>query len=46
MREQKVAIVTLTTALLVAVPTGPRLAAQIVSKLEAAQYTVSDGALP
>jgi hypothetical protein len=46
MREPKVAIVTLTTALLVAVPTRPRLAAQIVSKLEAGQYTVIDGALP
>ncbi|HEV8446765.1 MAG TPA: hypothetical protein VGQ44_08090 [Gemmatimonadaceae bacterium] len=46
MREPKVAIVTLTTALLVAAPTGPRLAAQIVSKLEASQYTVNDGALP
>jgi len=46
MSEPKVAIVTLTTALLVAAPMGPRLAAQIVSKLEAGQYTVSDGALP
>jgi hypothetical protein len=46
MSERKVAIVTLTAALLVAVPTGPRLAAQIVSKLEAGQYTVNDGALP
>src|SRR5262245_26771095 len=46
MREPKVAIVTLTTALLVAAPTGSRLAAQIVSKLEAGQYTVNDGALP
>jgi hypothetical protein len=46
MSEPKVAIVVLTTALLVAAPSGPRLAAQIVSKLEAAQYTVTDGALP
>ena len=47
MNEPKVAIVTLTTALLVAVPlSGSRLAAQIVSKLEAGQYTVSDGPLP
>jgi hypothetical protein len=46
MNEPKVAIVALTTALLVAVPSGSRLAAQIVSKLEAGQYTVSDGALP
>jgi hypothetical protein len=45
MNEPKVAIYTL-TALLVAAPTGPRLAAQIVSKLEAGQYSVSDGALP
>ena len=46
MNEPKVAIVALTTALLVAAPTGPRLAAQIVSKLEAGQYSVSDGVLP
>jgi hypothetical protein len=46
MIEPKVAIVTLTTALLVAVPSESRLAAQIVSRLDADQYTVSDGALP
>ncbi len=46
MNEPKVAIVGLTTALLVAIPSGSRLAAQIVSKLDAGQYTVSDGALP
>lgn len=46
MNEPKVAIVALTTALLVAAPTGPRLAAQIVSKVEAGQYSVSDGVLP
>lgn len=46
MNEPKVAIVSLTTALLVAAPLGPRLAAQIVSKLEAGQYSVSDGVLP
>lgn len=46
MNEPKVAIVALTTALLIAAPTGPPLAAQIVSKLEAGQYSVSDGVLP
>jgi hypothetical protein len=46
MNEPKVAIVGLTTALLVAVPSGSRLAAQIVSKVDAGQYTMSDGALP
>ncbi len=46
MNEPKVAIVGLTTALLVAIPSGSRLAAQIVSTLDAGQYTVSDGALP
>src|SRR6185503_8760731 len=45
MNERKVAILTLAAALLV--PALPReLAAQLVSKLEAGQYTVSDGVLP
>lgn len=45
MNERKVAILTLAAALLV--PTKPgELAAQVVSKLEAGQYTVSDGVLP
>jgi hypothetical protein len=45
MNGPKVAILTLTAALLV--PGASRvLAAQIVSKLDAGQYTVSDGVLP
>jgi hypothetical protein len=44
MNELKVAIFALTAALLV--PVHRDLAAQIVSKLEAGQYTVSDGVLP
>jgi hypothetical protein len=44
MNERKVAILMLSAALLVPVPRV--LAAQIVSKIEAGQYTVSDGLLP
>ena len=45
MNEPKVAILTLTVALLVSAPRG--LAAQLVSsKLEAGQFTVSDASLP
>jgi hypothetical protein len=44
MNEPKVAILALTAALLV--PIHRDLAAQLVSKLEAGQYTVSDGVLP
>src|SRR5512142_2568774 len=44
MNEPKVAILSLTVALLVPAPRG--LAAQIVSKFEAGQYSVSDGVLP
>jgi hypothetical protein len=44
MNEPKVAIFALAAALLVPVPR--ELAAQIVSKVEAGQYTVSDGLLP
>src|SRR4051794_14837335 len=44
MNEPKVAILALSAALLVPVPR--ELAAQLVSKLEAGQYTVSDGLLP
>ena len=44
MNEPKVAILVVAAALLVPVPR--ELAAQIVSKIEAGQYTVSDGALP
>ena len=44
MNERKVANLLWTLALLVPVPRG--LAAQVVSKLEAGQYTVSSGALP
>jgi hypothetical protein len=44
MNEPKVAILAVTAALLV--PAQRELAAQIVSKLEAGQYTVSDGSLP
>lgn len=45
MNERKVALLTLTAALLVPARPG-ELAAQLVSKLEAGQYTVSDGVLP
>ncbi len=44
MDERKVATLALAAALLVPVPR--ELAAQVVSKLEAGQYTVSDGVLP
>src|SRR4051812_15746933 len=44
MNEPKVAILAIAAALLV--PAPRELAAQIVSKLEAGQYTVSDGVLP
>ncbi|MEO6878953.1 MAG: hypothetical protein ABI205_10760, partial [Gemmatimonadaceae bacterium] len=44
MNEPKVAILTVAVALLVPLPRV--LAAQVVSKLEAGQYTVSDGVLP
>jgi hypothetical protein len=44
MNERKVAILVVTAALLVPVPR--ELAAQIVSKIEAGQYSVSDGVLP
>ena len=44
MTEPKVASLIVAAALLVPAPRG--LAAQVVSKLEAGQYTVSDGALP
>src|SRR5829696_1938180 len=44
MNGLKAAILTLTTALLVPAPRG--LAAQLVSKLDAGQYSVSDGGLP
>jgi hypothetical protein len=44
MNERKVAILVVSTALLV--PAPRELAAQVVSKLEAGSYTVSDGALP
>jgi len=44
MNEPKVAILAVAAALLVPAPRG--LAAQIVSKIEAGQYSVSDGALP
>jgi len=44
MHEPKVAIVAFAVALLVPVPRD--LAAQVVSKVEAGQYTVSDGVLP
>jgi hypothetical protein len=45
MNERKVAILTLAAALLVPAQPG-ELAAQVVSTLEAGQYTVSDGVLP
>jgi hypothetical protein len=44
MNEPRVAVLALTVALLVPVPR--ELAAQLVSKIEAGQYTVSDGVLP
>lgn len=44
MNEQKVAVLFVTVALLV--PASRELAAQIVSKVEAGQFTVSDGGLP
>src|SRR5262245_22381434 len=44
MNEPKVAILVAAAALLVPAPRG--LAAQIVSKVEAGQFTVSDGVLP
>jgi len=44
MNERKVANLVLTLALLVPAPRG--LAAQLVSKIEAGQYSVSDGILP
>ena len=44
MNERKVAILVLAAALLVPAPRG--LAAQIVSKIEAGQFSVSDGSLP
>jgi hypothetical protein len=44
MNERKVAEFVLTLALLVPAPRG--LAAQLVSKIEAGQYSVSDGAIP
>src|SRR5512142_261075 len=44
MNERQVANFVLTLALLVPAPRG--LAAQLVSKIEAGQYTVSDGVLP
>ena len=44
MTEPKVASLIVAAALLVPAPRG--LAAQVVSKLEAGQYTVSEGALP
>jgi hypothetical protein len=44
MNERKVAILALAAALLVPAPRG--LAAQLVSRMEAGQYTVSDGVLP
>ena len=44
MNEPKVAILIVSAALLVPAPRG--LAAQLVSKLDAGQYTISDGALP
>jgi hypothetical protein len=44
MNEPKVAIFTLCAALLV--PAHRELTAQLVSKVEASQYTVSEGALP
>ena len=44
MNERKVAILVVAAALLV--PGSRGLAAQIVSKIEAGQYTVSDGVLP
>jgi hypothetical protein len=44
MNEPKVAILAVAAALLVSAPRG--LAAQIVSKVEAGQFTVSDGVFP
>jgi len=44
MNEPKVAITVLCAALLI--PAPRELAAQVASKIEAGQYTVSDGALP
>lgn len=44
MNERKVANLVLTLALLV--PAPRELAAQLVSKIEAGQYSVSDGVLP
>jgi len=46
MNERKVAILAVAAALLVPAPRGGGLAAQLVSKIEAGQYTVSDGVLP
>ncbi|HEY4131238.1 MAG TPA: glycogen-binding domain-containing protein [Gemmatimonadaceae bacterium] len=46
MNERKVAILAVTAALLAPAPRGGELAAQLVSKLEAGQYTVSDGVAP
>ena len=44
MNEPKVAILVFTAAL--TLPASGGLAAQVVSKIEAGQYSVSDGAVP
>jgi hypothetical protein len=46
MNERKVAILAVAAALLVPAVRDGKLAAQLVSKIEAGQYTVSDGVLP
>src|ERR1051326_1239676 len=46
MNEPKVAILAVATALLISTPWEGGLAAQLVSKIDAAQYTVFDGAVP
>jgi hypothetical protein len=46
MNERKFASLAVAAALLVPAPRGGDLAAQLVSKVEAGQYTVSDGVLP
>src|SRR5512132_253049 len=44
MNDPKVAVLSMTIALLVPAPRG--LAAQLASRLDAGQYSVSDGVLP
>lgn len=46
MTEPKVAILIVAAALLVPAPHNGELAAQLVSKMEAGQYSVSDGVVP